>query len=115
MARPTNNFFKLEMLILKILEVEDCYGYQIVQLLNELSNQRINVKEGTMYPILYRLIDGQYISDEKVLVGKRLTRVYYHIEPKGKRYLNELHNEYFQTIEDIDNIMKWKGEKNERT
>lgn len=39
MSRPSNNFFKLDMLLLKLLEAQDCYGYQIVQLLSKLSNE----------------------------------------------------------------------------
>lgn len=66
-----------------------------------------------MYPVLYRLLDNGYISDQKVLVGKKLTRGYYHIEPKGKKYLQEIHTEYLQTIDNINNIMMWEGEHNE--
>ena len=39
MSRPSNNFFKLEMLLLKIIKQQDCYGYQITQLLAKLSNE----------------------------------------------------------------------------
>lgn len=113
MSRPANNFFKLEMLLLKIIEQQDCYGYQITQLIKQLSNNKIDIKEGTMYPVLYRLLDKGYISDQKVLVGKRLTRVYYHIEPEGKKYLHELYNEYLQTIDNINSIMMWADEDNE--
>lgn len=45
MSRPANNFFKLEMLLLKIIEKQDCYGYQITQLINQLSNNKIDIKE----------------------------------------------------------------------
>lgn len=113
MSRPANNFFKLEMLLLKIIKQQDCYGYQITQLINQLSNNKIDIKEGTMYPVLYRLMDNGYISDQKVLVGKRLTRIYYHIEPKGEKYLQELYDEYLQIIDNINNIMMWEGDKNE--
>ncbi|WP_270641000.1 PadR family transcriptional regulator [Longibaculum muris] len=113
MARPANNFFKLEMVLLKIINQQDCYGYQITQLLSRLTNNKIEIKEGTMYPILYRLVDGGYISDKKILVGKRLTRVYYHIEPRGKKYLDELYKEYQETIKNIDAIMIWEGNINE--
>ena len=34
------------------------------------------------------------ISGEKVLVGKRMTRVYYHLEEPGHRRLQELVHEY---------------------
>ena len=60
--RTQNNFKKgaLEMLLLHILnEKADCYGYQLSQLIQTLS-------------------DG--ITDYKKQVGKRLVRVYYHIE-----------------------------------
>ena len=97
MSRPSNNFFKLEMLLLKIIKQQNCYGYQITQLLAKLSNDKIQIKEGTLYPILDRLVDEGYISDQKVLVGKRLTRVHYHIESKGEEYL--------ETIYNINNIM----------
>lgn len=110
MARPTNNFFKLEMLLLKIISINDCYGYQLTQILKQLTNNRINIKEGTMYPILYRLMDDEYITSKKVLVGKRLTRIYYHIEPKGLDYLKNLESEYHLTVMDINNILSWKGE-----
>lgn len=113
MSRPANNFFKLEMLLLKIISQQDCYGYQISQLISQLSNNKIEIKEGTMYPVLYRLMDNGYISDRKVLVGKRLTRVYYHIEPEGKKHLEELYKEYLHTIDNINNIMLWEGETNE--
>lgn len=104
MSRPSNNFFKLEMLLLKIIKQQDCYGYQITQLLAKLSNDKIQIKEGTLYPILDRLVDEGYISDQKVLVDKRLTRVHYHIESKGEEYL--------ETIYNINNIMLWEGNLN---
>ncbi len=113
MSRPANNFFKLEMLLLKIIDQQDCYGYQITQLISQLSNKKIEIKEGTMYPVLYRLMDNGYISDKKVLVGKRLTRVYYHIEPEGKKYLQDLYKDYLQTIDNINSIMLWEGKYDE--
>lgn len=111
MSRPANNFFKLEMLLLKIISQQDCYGYQITQLISQLSSGQIEIKEGTMYPVLYRLLDKGYISDQKVLVGKRLTRIYYHIEPEGEEYLQMLYEEYLKTIDNIKNIMLWEGKE----
>ena len=35
MAKTTNNFFKTEMLLLKILETKERYGYEITQILKE--------------------------------------------------------------------------------
>ena len=90
------SFYKIEMLFLKILEKEDCYGYQLTQSIQDITNGQIKIAEGTMYPILYKLQDQGYISDRQVKVGKRQTRVYYHLEPAGKEYLSQLTHDYYQ-------------------
>ena len=113
MARLANGFLKLEMLLLKIISVGDCYGYQLVQDLAMLTDDYLHLKEGTLYPILYKLLGDGYITDYKVLVGKRLTRVYYHIEPKGIEYLKQLEEEYHNSIKHINNVLSWEGHSNE--
>lgn len=105
-----NNFFKLEMLFLKILDEKDCYGYEITRTLKERTNGKINVKEGTMYPILYKFEDIGYITSEKKLVGKRMTRVYYHLEPSGKEYLDKIYSEYKEMINVINDLMEGNHE-----
>ena len=84
--------------------------YQIVQTLDKISNGTIHIAEGTMYPILYRLLDEGLISDEKRLVGKRQTRIYYHIEEKGIVHMQKLYEEYLTMINSIERIMENKYE-----
>lgn len=103
-----NNFKSgsCEMLILHILDTNgDCYAYQISQLIKELSKGIISFPEGSLYPAVYRLINNGFISDYKKQSGKRLIRVYYHLEPKGKERLTELLDEYYQTIQGIEGIL----------
>ena len=107
MAKNTKGFFKMEMLLLKIISEGDCYGYQIVQTLDKISNGTIHIAEGTMYPILYRLLDEGLISDEKRLVGKRQTRIYYHIEEKGMVALDaKIFYEIIRRLPDNDVTIK---------
>ena len=72
MPKKNNNFFKLEMLFLKILSIRDCYGYEITHSIKELTNGKIDIKEGSMYPVLYKFEDLGYISSEKKLVDKNI-------------------------------------------
>lgn len=95
----------LDMLILKMLTQEDMYGYQMASIVNERSEDKINIKEGSLYGPLYRMIDKGYISEHKVLVGKRRTRVYYHIEPAGVDYLNSLIEVYNRMNEGVRLIL----------
>lgn len=73
----------MSLVILGLLKKEDMYGYQLVQETERQSGGRIVTQEGSLYPVLYKLVDQGLISDRKVLVGRRMTRVYYHLEPAG--------------------------------
>lgn len=52
----------LEMLVLKLLCEEPSYGYELMSRLRERSQGMFVLKEGTLYPILYRLEDDGMIS-----------------------------------------------------
>lgn len=101
----------LEMLILKMLSQEDMYGYQMINEMNIRGKGLIDIKEGSLYGPLYRLIGKNYISENKVLVGKRRTRVYYHLEPLGVEYLNTIADVYSKVIEGVNLIMNYSVEE----
>ncbi len=103
----------LEMLILHLLNGEEMYGYQLTQEIGKRSNGTFRITEGSMYPTLYRLLDKELIADRLELVGRRRTRVYYHIEPKGVEYLEKLEKEYELTSAGIDAIMNYVPEDKE--
>ena len=104
-----DNFKKgtVEMMILSLLTEADMYGYQISQLISERSKNAIEVPEGSMYPTLYRLLDNGYISDKRVQVGKRMTRVYYHLEPSGRERFREMLSEYHIFTEGLADILSF--------
>lgn len=52
----------LGMLVLELLCREPCHGYGLQQRLKETSAGLFDVKEGTLYPILYRLEDDGFIQ-----------------------------------------------------
>ena len=76
-----------------------------VQQTIEQSGGRIVTQEGSLYPVLYKLLDQGYISDRRVQVGRRMTRIYYHLEPAGAQRLQELIGEYRQISQGIDSII----------
>ena len=97
MAADSGQSFRrglMPMVILSLLKREDMYGYQLVQETERTSGGVLTTQEGSLYPVLYKLLDQGYISDRKVLVGKRMNRVYYHLEPEGAEKLEELIREY---------------------
>ena len=83
----------------------------MAQLISERSEGEFKLPEGSMYPILYKLEDNGHISSERKLVGKRMTRVYYHIENSGKEYFNILSDEYYKVTKSVMKILKYNDEK----
>ena len=57
----------MSLVLLALLKREDMYGYQLVQEIERSSGGRIVTQEGSLYPVLYRLLDQGLISDRKVL------------------------------------------------
>lgn len=91
----------IELLLLKLLDEGDMYGYQLSGELKRRSSGRYTIQEGAMYPILYRLTSDGYVSFYEKKVSVRLTRVYYHLEDSGRQYLSALlmsYRNYMDTI-----------------
>lgn len=105
------NIFKkgsIEMLTLLMLQERDIYGYQLIQMLFDRSGGKLTVQEGSLYPLLYRMVDSGYISCRDITVetrhGRRRNRVLYHLEPSGRVRLSELKAEFDQVQEGIQNV-----------
>jgi len=103
----------IDVLILLLLKEEDMYGYQIVQEIENRSNSKLSIKEGSLYGPLYRLENKGFVSVNKKLVGKRRFRNYYHLETLGLEYLNISLKSFNDLKDGIDAIENWKGKENE--
>lgn len=103
----------VELLVLHLLNQKDYYGYELTQIMKQQTNGVMDIPVGSLYPALYKLIDNGYISDYKKQVGKRLVRIYYHLEDAGRERLTILLNDYYQTNQAIQNILKYTGEESE--
>lgn len=93
------------MLVLHVLSESDNYGYEIVKKINEDSNKVIDIKEGVLYPILYKLLEEGYIFRYYKFINNR-KRVYYSITGKGQKELEIMKTEYRNIVSGINNIMR---------
>ncbi len=96
----------LSTIILNLLQNgERMYGYEITQKVKEISEGKINVTEGALYPALHKLEAEGWLTVEAENVGNRL-RKYYKITEQGeaetKNKLKEL-EEFIQNMQHILN------------
>ena len=92
------------MLVLSLLKVSDCYGYELVKKIKEVSNNTLDIKEGTLYPVVHNLLKKEYISSRDEIVNKKV-RVYYHIEPIGRDYLEKTITDFKKNIKYVKRII----------
>lgn len=97
----------LDMLVLRLLKSEAKYGYQIIQELKEKSEETFLLKDGTLYPILYRLEDDKLVvSKWSEAEGKQVPRKYYEITEAGQRTLDEIETVWKRISGGIARIME---------
>ncbi len=84
----------IDSLLLCLILQQPMYGYQIIKELEKKSQGYFKLKEGTLYPALYRLERAGLIQGKwQVLSGGRQRR-YYHITEKGYSTLAEKTNQW---------------------
>ena len=99
----------LDMLVLKLLMREEKYGYQLISELKEKSGGMIVLKEGTLYPILYRLEDDRLICSRwSEPRGRVVSRKYYGITEKGERAVREMYELWSGFCDIIGRMMSEK-------
>ena len=97
----------LDLLVLKLLNRQPKYGYQLISELRDQSDGIFVPKEGTLYPILYRLEDdGLVQSCWSSPEGKQMARKYYQITESGKQALFEIGELWMQMSDGIRQIME---------
>lgn len=74
-------------LVLSVLEEGENYGYMIIQRVKELSQERIEWKDGTLYPILHKLEKKGLITSYWKASETGRKRKYYRILKDGKAAL----------------------------
>lgn len=76
-----------EMIVLGMLTRRGMYAYEMAKTLEGLTTKEMEIGQGTLYPLLYRLEDEGSISGKWVPgIGKRPRRLYT-LTPKGRKEL----------------------------
>lgn len=96
----------LQTILLKVLKDHGkMYGYEITQRVKELSDGRILLTEGALYPTLHKLESEGLLKTETVMMGKRV-RKYYSLTTEGKSLVKERVIEFLAFIRTMGNVLQ---------
>ncbi len=77
----------LDMLILKVVALEPIHGYAIAQRLQQISEDVLQVQQGSLYPALHRLENRKWLSSSWKVSETGREAKYYSLTREGARQL----------------------------
>lgn len=91
----------LELCVLSKLVEADRYGYE----LTETISKKMVIATGTLYLILKRLKDEEYVETYLVESEEGPARKYYHLTAKGKEYQQKLKDEWIEFVNVVEEMI----------
>jgi PadR family transcriptional regulator PadR len=82
------------------------YGYELASTLEKRGGSLFRIKEGTLYPILYRLENAGYIESRWETLDRGVPRKYYRLTKTGTKYLERRVAEWKEFTTAISKLME---------
>jgi PadR family transcriptional regulator PadR len=95
----------LDMLILKAVSLKALHGYGVLQRIRQISDEALEIPQGSLYPALYRLEEKRLVAADwgATELGRR-ARIY-RLTPAGKRHLREAHANWARFAEALGKVL----------
>jgi PadR family transcriptional regulator len=84
----------LELIVLHLLSLGEAYGYEIVTTLTDRTDGSLEVTDGTLYPVLYRLERAGFVAVRWETPQRGVPRKYYRLTSAGEAELARLTHEW---------------------
>lgn len=93
-------------LIMKLLDGQDMYGYQIIEELARRSDNTFQLKAGTLYPLLHGLEKKGLLESYEQNADSARIRKYYRLTGKGKKHLKEKTDEWKEYSSAVSKVLE---------
>ena len=96
----------LELIVLHLLAPGEAYGYEIVSKLTAQTNGALEVTDGTLYPVLYRLERAGFVSVRWETPDRGVPRKYYRLTDLGRDELEQLRHEWTSFAKSMARLLR---------
>ena len=98
---------QLDLLALRILSAgQSMHGYAIAERIQQLSENALQVGEGSLYPALHRMDESGWIRSEWAPSDNNRRARYYRITASGRRQLAEEEAEWLRAADAITRVLR---------
>lgn len=101
----------LDMLILKAVSLGPLHGYGVLLRIQQISKDRLEIQQGSLYPALYRLEHQGWITSEWGESGNKRKARYYRLTAMGRRKLQTEAEKWNRMADVIAGILRTTPEK----
>ena len=101
----------LDMLVLKAVSLGPLHGYGVLLRIQQISQERLEVQQGSLYPALYRLEHEGWIAGEWGQSENKRRARYYRLTAAGRRRLEVETKKWNQFAEVIGVILNTAAEE----
>jgi len=95
----------LEMVLLKLLGEREMYGYELVTAFQERGNGKFEIKDGTLYPVLYRLEKAGYVEPRWETQERGVPRKYYRVTAAGQQQVDRLVDDWRTFVDAVESLL----------
>jgi PadR family transcriptional regulator len=101
----------LDMLILKAVSLGPLHGYGVLLRIQQISEDRLEIQQGSLYPALYRLERQGWIASEWGESENKRKAKYYRLTAAGRRRLQTEAEKWNRMADVIAAILQTKPEQ----
>jgi len=95
----------LGMLVLRVLQHGSLHGYAIAQRIHQLSNDLLQVEEGSLYPALQRMLLKGWVQAEWGISETNRKVRFYRLTAAGRKQLQSEINDYDRVTQGIQAVL----------
>jgi DNA-binding PadR family transcriptional regulator len=99
----------VELIVLHLLSAGEAYGYEIFTKLTELTGGELEISDGTLYPVLYRLERAGWVAVRWDTPERGVPRKYYRLTDTGRAELAQLTLEWTTFANSMARLLRQKG------
>lgn len=96
----------LDMLVLRSLVLGPAHGYTIARLIQQRSDDLLQVGQGSLYPALHRLETRKWIASFWGTTENNRKARYYRLTPLGKRQLEAETNKWKHLVHAVSRVLR---------